>query len=392
MIPRTALATAHEWSRIFRVVAITGPRQSGKTTLARQAFPDHGYRSLEDPDQRELALSDPRGYLAHLDAGDGVILDEVQRCPDLLSYLQGRVDADPRPGRWILTGSTHLHLVEGITQSLAGRAGLLELTSCSLAELRAAGLMPRDPWEALWRGGFPEPVARSLPPEVWYQAYLASVLERDLRAVVQVRDLERFRRFVALCAGRVGQLVNRSSLGADAGVDASTVDRWLAALQAAHLVFLLRPYHRNFGKRLIKAPKLYFADPALAVALLGIRERTLLPNHPLRGPLFENWVVAELRRSWLGCGERPPLYFWRDRLGNEIDLVCETGGKLHPIEIKSGATVGSDWSAPLQAWRKLAGAEAGTGSVFYGGDEAQPAGEGVQVLPWHAVADDQPVG
>jgi len=385
VIPRLALQTAHSWASIFRVVAIVGPRQSGKTTLARQAFPDHPYRSLEDPDRRELARSDPRGFLAALP--DGAILDEVQRCPDLLSYIQGLVDADPRPGRWVLTGSLHLHLVEGVTQSLAGRAGLLELPTCSLAELRAAGLAAKDPLAAILLGGYPEPAARALPPEIWYQAYLDSVLERDLREVVQVRDLDRFRRFVGLCAGRVGQLVNRTSLGADAGVDASTVDRWLSALQATHLVYLLRPHHSNFGKRLIKAPKLYFGDPALAARLLGIRDREQLATHPLRGGLFENWVVSEFRRRWLVRGERPPLWFWRDHRGAEIDLLIDIGGRLKPVEIKSGATLADDWFSTLATWRRWAGAAADPAMLVYGGEEAGVGPDDTAIVPWHAIAE-----
>lgn len=381
MIPRLASHTLRNWAAIFRVIAIVGARQSGKTTLARTVFADLPYVSLEDPDQRRLANEDPRGLFASLPRG--AILDEVQRCPDLLSYLQGIVDADPRPGRWILTGSAHLHLIEAVSQSLAGRAGLLELPTCSQDECTQAGVATTDLGEALVRGGYPEPISRGLPPDVYYQAYLSSVLERDLRQVVQVRDLEIFRRFTALCAGRVGQLINRASLGAEAGVSADTVDRWLAALQAAHLIFLLRPHHANFGKRIIKAPKLYFADPALAVRLLGVRNAEQARTHPLWGSLVENWVIAEIRRGFANRGEVPPLWFWRDHHGDEIDLLIETSTGLVPVEIKAGATLASDWFVGLRRWRAWAGAQAGPAHLICGAQTVIAAPSDIHVLPWH---------
>lgn len=386
MIPRQAVTLAQEWGSIFRVLVIAGLRQSGKTTLARMAFPRHAYCSLEDPDRRLSASDDPRGFLAQFGTGDGVIIDEIQRCPDLVSYLQAVVDADQRPGRWVLTGSAHFHLIEAVTQSLAGRAGLFELMTCSYDELLQADLAPQSVDVALLRGGFPEPAFKALPIDPWCRAYLASVLERDLRQVIQVRDLDAFQRFVGLCAGRVGQLINRASLGADAGVSAETVDRWLSALQAAHLIFLLRPHHANFGKRLIKAPKLYFTDVALATHLLGIKNEAQLGLHPLRGNLFENLVIAELRRQWCHAGERPPLFFWRDSRGTEIDLIIERPTGLSAIEIKAGQTIAKDWFRTLHTWRSWAGTQAEHLAIVYGGDQPQPGISGVGVLPWHHVA------
>lgn len=386
MIAREALATVHEWARIFRVVVLTGARQSGKTTLARLAFPEHAYRSLENPDVRALALTDPRAFLAGADTGTGCILDEVQRSPEVLSYLQGVVDLDPRPGRWILTGSAQIHLIEAVTQSLAGRAGMIALPTCSHRELRAAGCAADRLAEAVVRGGYPEPAARNLPVEPWYNAYLGSVLERDLRQVLQVRDLDAFQRFVRLCAGRVGQLINRAALGADAGIDASTVDRWLSALQAAHLVFLLRPHHRNFGKRLIKAPKLYFCDTGLAARLLGIVDAAQAALHPCWGGLVENWAIAEIQRTFANAGRPAPLWFWRDHRGVEIDCLVESAGRLLPIEIKAGTTIASDWWNGLQTWRRWAGDEAGPATLIHGGEAAVDGPHGIRILPWHAAA------
>ncbi|TVR39771.1 MAG: ATP-binding protein [Planctomycetota bacterium] len=388
MIQRTLLRTAQQWAAVFRVIVITGPRQSGKTTLAQQAFPKHHYVSLENPDQRLLAQSDPRGFLApfrlaYQPQARGVILDEIQRCPELLSYLQEIVDREQQPGRWILTGSAHFHVVEAVTQSLAGRAGLLELMTCSQAELAQEGVESSSIAEALFSGAYPEVKTKKLPPLMWYQAYLDSVLERDLRQIVEVRNLDAFQRFVRLCAGRVGQIVNRSSLGADAGVSSETVDRWLSALQAAHIIFLLRPHFQNFGKRLVKSPKLYFTDPALAVSLLGIREVGQVPTHPLRGNLFENWVLCELRRTWCNAGEKPPMWFWRDQRGTEIDCIIEQDGALMPIEIKSGQTVAKDWFKSLQLWQGYAGAQSGPAHLIYGGDTALSGPQQVTISPWH---------
>ena len=380
-IPRTALETVRSLGRQFRVVVITGPRQAGKTTLARRAFPDHDYVSLEDPDVRLLAEGDPRGFLVRHPGG--VILDEVQRVPSLLSYLQTEVDAARRPGRFVLTGSSNLLMHAQVSQSLAGRACFVDLPTLSLAEAVSAGRGPKTPEEAVLRGGYPEVVAEGLDPVAWYGAYLASYVERDVRQLVQVRDLAAFQRFLRLCAARVGQLWNRAAVGADAGVSAATVDAWVSVLEASHVVFFLRPYHRNFGKRLTKSPKLYFHDPALAARLLGLSTPAQVRDNPLWGALFENLAVSEVRKGFANAGQVPPMWFWRDQRGSvEVDLVVEEAGLARPFEIKAGQTVAGDWFAGLEAWRAWAGAAAGPAALIYGGREAFTWKEWCRIVPW----------
>lgn len=380
-IVRTALEYARSLGQQFRVVVITGPRQAGKTTLARAAFPQHAYVSLEDHDVRTFALSDPRGFLAQFP--EGVILDEVQRVPDLLSYIQTEVDARRRPGRFVLTSSSNLLMHAHISQSLAGRACFLELPTLTLAEQAAAQVAPATPEEAIFRGGYPEVVSEKMNPVTWYNAYLASYVERDLRQIIQVRDLTAFQNFLRLCATRTGQLWNRASVGADAGISARTVDQWVSALQASHLIFFLQPYHKNYGKRLTKAPKLYFCDVAIAARLLGLSSEEHVRNNPLWGALFENLLVAEVRNAFVNRAEPAPLWFWRDHRGTEVDVIVEKNGKPCPLEIKSGQTLAEDWFSPLKAWQKWAGDDAGQSALIYGGQESKLWGGYCKIIPWN---------
>ena len=380
---RDALRTARDLGDQFRVVVITGPRQAGKTTLARAAFPDHAYVSLEDPDVRLLAEEDPRGFLGRYP--EGVILDEVQWVPSLLSYVQTEADTRRRPGRFVLTGSSNLLMHAHISQSLAGRACFLELPTLTFAELTEAGLAPETPESAILRGGYPEVAAEHLDPVAWYGAYVASYAERDVRQLIQVRDLWAFQRFLRLCAARTGQLWNRASVGADAGVSAATVDAWASALEASHLVFFLRPYHRNFGKRLTKAPKLYFNDPAIAARLLGLSTPKQVRDNPLWGALFENLVVSEIRKGYANLAQQPPMWFWRDHRGTEVDLVVESGGRPCPVEIKAGQTIARDWFDALEAWRGWAGSAAGPAALVYGGPAESSWGGWCGIRPWKEV-------
>ena len=382
MIHRQVAATLLQMASQYPVVAVTGPRQSGKTTLVRALFGKLPYVSLEEPDRRAFALEDPRGFLAAYP--DGAVLDEVQRAPDLLSYLQTLVDRDPRPGRFILTGSQQLGLLSGIAQSLAGRVALIKLLPFSLGELEGSGQAPATVDKLLLQGLYPPIYDRGLDPTTWYANYVATYLERDVRQLVNVRDLTTFDRFLRLCAGRSGQLLNLSGLASDAGVSHNTARAWVSVLEASYLVQLLPPYHRSFNKLLVKTPKLYFLDPGLASWLVGIRTLDQLVVHPLRGALFEGWVVSEALKARYHQGLAPDLYFWRDNSGHEVDLLREDGAVLTPFEIKSGRTVVPDFFTGLRRWVTIAGDAAGQPYLVYGGDERQIR-SGVTVLPWRAL-------
>ncbi len=384
MIPRDAHAHLRTLLGGFPVVTLTGPRQSGKTTLAKAVLPDRPYFSLEDPDIRAQALDDPRAFLGRLP--DGGVLDEIQRAPELLSYLQTRVDADGRMGLFLLTGSQQFGLLSGVTQSLAGRTAFLELLPLSLHELAAAGIVPPGIDDALLAGGYPALYDRALLPRDWFPAYVTAYLERDVRQLVQVQNLDAFQRFVRLCSGRSGQILNFSSLATDCGISHNTARAWISVLEASYVLFQLRPHHENFNKRLIKAPKLYFLDTGLLCWLLGIREVAQLATHPLRGAIFETFVVAELVKTLANRGERPALYYWRDSNGNEVDVIAEVGAKLMPVEIKSGQTVNRDFFTSIDRWRALAGGRAFSPTLVYGGVEPFER-KGTRVLGWNAVAD-----
>lgn len=385
MIPRTAADTARRLAQGFPLVAITGPRQAGKTTLARALFDDKPYVSLEDPEEREFATADPRRFLARF--SDGAIIDEAQRCPDLFSYLQTETDLSGRMGEFILTGSQQFGLLSGISQSLAGRVGLIQLLPFSLAELQNSGRIPTDLDALLFQGGYPPLYDRPLCPNDWLPNYVMTYLERDVRQLLAVRDLSLFQRFLKLCAARTGQLLNLSSLAVDCGISHVTARQWLSVLEAGYLVFLLPPYHRNFGKRLVKTPKLYFLDTGLAAHLLGIRDAATLATHAQRGALFETLVVAEHVKQAFHAGQPADLYFWRDSAGHEVDLLMEQGGQLQAIEIKSGATLASDWFAALQKWQGFAGEEALPPRLVYGGEGIYQR-EGVEVLGWRGLASN----
>jgi predicted AAA+ superfamily ATPase len=371
MIPRAAEKAVRRLLRGFPVLTITGPRQSGKTTLARSMFPRRPYASLEE--------ADPRGFLERFPRG--AVLDEVQRCPDLLSYLQGIVDRDGTMGRWVLTGSQQFGLLSGVSQSLAGRTAFLELLPFSLAELRAVNRLSRDPDAVLLTGGYPPIHDRRLNPAAWFGAYVTAYVERDVRLMLRIQELETFQRFVRLCAGRTGQLLNLSSLAVECGVTHNTIKAWISVLEASYLVFLLRPHHASFRKRLVKMPKLYFLDTGLASWLLGIRTVEQLQTHPLRGALFETLVISEILKSRLNRGERGGLYFWRDSAGNEVDLLIEKGNRLVPVEIKSGRTVTTEAFAGLEKWRALAGDVCRDPLLVHGGGDAYRH-KGIRVVGW----------
>ena len=390
LVPRLAVATLQRMARGFPVLAVTGPRQSGKTTVARLAFPQLPYVNLEDPDTRELALADPRRFFAR--HANGAILDEVQRAPVLLSYLLGVADASPQMGRFVLTGSQQFGLLDGISQSLAGRVGVLTLLPLSQAEL--APLLPGTTLEdRLWRGGYPALHAahREPDPAHWLAAYLATYVERDVRQLLNVANLMTFQRFLSMCAARSAQLLNLNSLASDCGISQPTARQWLTVLQASHIVVLVPPYHRNFGKRLVKAPKLYMLDTGVLCQLLRIGAPQDLQVHAARGAVFETWVVSETLKHRHNQGLPPNLHFWRDNHGLEVDLVFEHQGRLHGVECKSGTTYASDWLGPVRRWRQAVGAEAADPLLVYGGDDSHQRADHA-VLSWRDLAQPQSWG
>lgn len=387
MLARALAPTLQRLSSSFPVVAVTGPRQSGKTTLVRKLFADKPYVSLEDPQERAFASEDPRGFLARF--GEGAIFDEAQRWPDLFSYLQGMVDADRVPGRFVLTGSQQFGLLSGVTQSLAGRVGMTRLLPLSLAELPASRTRVLDLDGLMLRGMYPALHAQALQSADWFASYVATYVERDVRQVLNVQDLSAFQRFLRLCAARTGQLLNVSALAGEAGISNHTARAWLSVLEASDLVFMLPPYHRNFGKRLVKSPKLYFVDTGLVCWLLGIRNSETLRLHPLRGAVFETMIVGEFMKSRLNAGMPPDLYFWRDNNGLEADLLFEVDGRLQPVEIKSGSTVTSDYIRAGQKAARFAAEEALPPWLVHGGDDAYVR-NGVRVMGWQALRNALP--
>jgi predicted AAA+ superfamily ATPase len=378
MIPRQATSTLQRLAKGFPILALTGPRQSGKTTLAKHVFAHKAYVSLENPDELEFANSDPRRFLARFE--QGAILDEVQRCPALLSWLQNLVDERGVMGDFVLTGSAQFELIAGITQSLAGRVGRVELLPLSIQELTTANKLPSNLNTMLLQGGYPSLYDRNVSPQDWFGNYIATYIERDVRQLIAIRDLSQFQRFVKMCAARSGQLLNLTALGADCGLSANTAREWLSVLEASYLVTRLQPHHQNFGKRLVKSPKLYFLDVGLMAWLLGIRDENSLDTHAARGALFETFVVSELIKQRFNQGQASDLFFWRDNTGQEVDVLLDTPAGLQAIEIKSGSTFASDWIKGIRKWQTLAGSKLPPQIIF--GGEALVERDNCQVIGW----------
>lgn len=378
MIQRQISRELLECAAEYPVVTILGPRQSGKTTLVQMTFPERPYSCLEDPDVRMAAEADPRGFLGQVE--EGAILDEVQRFPDLLSYIQGIVDRAPRPGRFILTGSHQPRLHRAISQSLAGRTAVLTLWPFSLAELRRYQA-PRDPFQLIVRGCFPRLHEEGLDPRRFFNSYLQTYVERDVRALVEVRSLTRFQHFLTLLAGRIGQVLNLASLSSDVGVSTTTIRNWLSVLKASYVVFELPPFFENLRKRVVKSPKIYFTDVGLAAFLLGIHNREQAFRDPLRGNLYENLIITEVVKGALSRGIRPEIYFFRDSHGTEVDLLVREQGRLVPVEIKSAATFSPGFTKGLKRFQALAPRDSriAAGFVLYNGERRFDI-HGVQVL------------
>lgn len=370
----------------FPAIVMTGPRQSGKSTLCQKVFPNLPYTTLESPDVRAFALEDPRGFLKQFPKG--AILDEIQNCPQITSYLQEIIDRDPVSGRWILTGSHNLSVMESTSQSLAGRSAVVHLLPLSRSEVVEFSHYPKSLNETLLTGGYPRILDRKLRPADWLSSYVATYLEREVRSISHIGDLVTFQRFAQLSAGRISQLLNLSSLAADCSISQPTAKAWVSVLEASFITFRLPSYHGNVSKRLIKMPKLHFYDTGLAAWLLGIREVAQLDVHPLRGAMFESWVVSEIIKQRFNRGEANGVYFFRDKAGLESDVLVQGRKTLKLVEVKAGQTISSDWAANNQ---KIMGLFAKTKQavssvVVYSGTEKQER-NGVTYLPWHAIQD-----
>ena len=361
------------------VVSLTGPRQSGKTTLVKSVFPHHRYVNLEEPDTREYAITDPRGFLN--DIGGKAIIDECQYAKDIFSYIQADVDKNPQNGKFILTGSQNILMSDRISQSLAGRAAILRLLPFSISELEDTPYQKDSYADYLYKGFYPRIYDQKLDPARWYASYINTYLERDVRQILNVGDLHSFQTFFKLCAGRIGQLINLSAMSNEIGVSYQTVKRWLSVLEASYIIFMLPPYYRNFNKRVVKSPRLYFYDPGLAVNILGLKSTDQVKTNYMKGELFESLVLSEIRKNVLITGSEPSMYFWRDSNGNEIDCIIETGSEPIAIEIKAAMTLNQHLFKGLMKWKALTNLKQDNLYLVYGGDENQDRSE-VRIRSW----------
>ena len=367
----------------FPVLSVTGPRQSGKTTLIQETFSNHRYINLEDPDTRAFAQSDPRALLSQ---SPKLIIDEIQRVPELFSFLQGLADSSKTNGRYILSGSQNFLLQEKISQTLAGRVAIQNLLPFSLGELKVAKPLKKDYSYYLFHGFYPRLYANRIKPADFYPSYIESYVERDVRQISGLQDLRSFRQLMVALAGRTGQILNYSNLSNQLGLSDKTIKQWIGVLEASFIVFTLPQFHKNFNKRVIKAPKLYFYDTGLASYLLGIRNEGEIDKHFAKGALFENLVAIELIKTFWNRGERPHLYYWRDNSGNEIDFILEISQTLKLIEVKASQTIASDSFKGLEWMQKISGAKPIDSYLIYGGDETQDR-SAAKVRSWKAIPE-----
>ena len=367
MIERIIEEKLRQMTTKFPVITLTGTRQCGKSTLLKQRFNEFKYISLEDLDRRQFAIEDPRGFLMNF--GTPLIIDEAQYAPDLFSYIQTRVDEKNESGMYILSGSHNFLLMERISQSLAGRTAVLKMAPLSVSELRQASLLPENLNDWLITGGYPRIYDKEIAPIDFFPNYIQTYLERDVRLLRNISDMSQFVRFLKLCAGRVAQLLNVASLASECGISIPTANAWLSILETSYTIFLLKPYYKNFNKRLIKSPKLYFCDTGLAASLLGLEEPRQMETHYLRGELFENMVINEFVKQAYMQGREPNLYFWRDSNNEEVDLLSEQGTTLECYEIKSAATMHNDHFSSLKTFAKQAQLDTNRLHVVYGGEQ-----------------------
>ncbi|MCK4921805.1 MAG: ATP-binding protein [Bacteroidales bacterium] len=382
MIQRTAEKRLKKLYDLFKVVAVTGPRQSGKTTLVKHVFPHKPYLSLENPETRQFAMDDPRGFLSQFP--DGAILDEVQRTPQLFSYLQEIVDAKKDSGQFILTGSNNFLLNENISQSLAGRVAFLYLLPFSYEELKNESFKEKesqpDENSYILKGFYPPIYDMNIPSNEWLPAYIRTYIERDVRQIKNITNLLVFERFMRLLAGRTGQELNYTSLSVEAGVDVKTIQSWIGILESSYIIFLLKPFYKNYNKTIVKRPKLYFYDTGIACSLLGITQLSHLENHPLRGALFETMVLSEIVKMKFNTGSEAKLFYWRDKTGREIDLLIDTLTTVMPVEVKVGRTFQKEFLKNIRYWMKLTGEK--QAKLIYSGDDEQKRSDGIHVVSW----------
>ncbi|MEX0968139.1 MAG: ATP-binding protein [Bacteroidia bacterium] len=381
MIARLLHPVLNDYVSQFPVIFLTGPRQSGKSTLEKTLV-GWSYVNLEDPDQRNLATNEPALFLAQL--GEKAIIDEAQHVPELFSHIQLIVDENPQR-KFLLTGSQNFLMLEKITQSLAGRTGILQLLPFSMDELAYVGKLPALE-TYLWKGSYPRIYDQNIDPKAFYNGYLNTYVERDVRSIRNIGDLATFRRFLGLCAGRIGQLLNMNALATETGTSVNTIKHWLSVLEASYVIYLLQPYHKNFNKRITKSPKLYFYDTGLACRLLLINKPEELLNHFARVQIFESLVITEIRKSLLNAGEMPHLYFWRDSHGHEVDLLIDQGATITAVEIKSGKNPSLNYLKGLKYWQELTSESAETSKVVYAGEQQMRTGHG-DLVPWMKVVD-----
>jgi len=381
MIQRIAKDKLKDLSSKFKAVAVTGARQTGKTTLVKQVFKGKTYLSLENPDTRNFALEDPRGFLESYP--NGAILDEVQRVPHLFSYLQEILDSSKVKGLFILTGSNNFLLQQTISQSLAGRVGYINLLPFSISELKKAKLLTPDDNNLMLKGFYPPIYDQDIPPLDWCPNYIRTYIEKDVRQIKNITDLIVFERFIKLLAGRTGQELNNSALAVETGVDVKTIQSWIGILESSFIIYLLKPHHKNFNKTIVKRPKVYFYDTAIVCYLLGIRNTSQLNTHPLRGAIFEGMVVTELIKKRTNSGLPINLFYWRDKTGHEIDIIVDDMGQLLPIEIKSGKTVNTEFFKNIYYWSKLTDAKKSI--LLYAGEQNQKRSIGIEILNWRSI-------
>lgn len=366
----------------FPVISVTGPRQSGKTTLVKSVFPNKEYANLEDLDTREFALNDPRGFLATYNKG--AIIDEAQRAPALFSYIQTVVDRKPKAGQFILTGSQNILLQENISQALAGRIAILKLLPFSLEELKSTKYDPGNAEEYIFTGSYPRIYDKKINPPDWYPNYIQTYIERDVRLIKNISDLNTFQKFIKLCAGRIGQVLNLLSLGNDCGITHNTAKAWISILESTYIIFLLRPYHKSFNKRLIKMPKLYFYDTGLACSLLGIQNKQQLSTHYSGGGIFESLILSEIIKYRLNRGLEPHCYYWKDRTGHEVDCIIENKKSLLSVEIKFSKTIADDFFNGLRYWSRVTNKVNIRPYLIYNGKEHQQRSFG-EVIGWKGI-------